>query len=80
MSIRFWPSRDDPDHEDQTEGVDEMSMEEILTWLDMAATCSIDPDLPARTRAKCDDAVRILAAEIEARQAECRAPDVWRAP
>ena len=80
MGLRFWPNRNDPDHEDQTEGVDEMSMEDLLMWLNMAATCSIDPDLPAQFRAKCDYAIRILAAEIEARQAECQAPDAGRAP
>lgn len=63
-----WQSRDDPDYRDPTEGVAEMTEEELLTWLDLAETCAIDPDLPARTRHQCDDAVRILSAEIEARR------------
>jgi len=80
MSIRFWPNKDDPDYDDPAEGIDEMSMEDLLTWLDMAETCATDPEVPARTRAKCDDAIRILAAEIEARQAAWTAAwDVGRA-
>jgi hypothetical protein len=53
--------------EDPYDDLDEMPDEELYTFLAMAEGAAEDPDVPARTRHKCDVAVGRLRAELNRR-------------
>jgi hypothetical protein len=68
--IRFFPINGDPDYEDPAEGVDEMSMDDFMTFVSLAYDASVNPDVPAKTRRKCEESARVLTAEIDRRHHE----------
>lgn len=57
-----------PDYKDIGDGNDDMPIEALISYLDMADGAAEDPDIPADVRHHCERAARALRAEIALRQ------------